>query len=127
MATLLRPATRSRLWLLQDDMPAMHSATKAHVAKLGCLCCHRSVKAAGAFKKSEWGGAIVDSLKPVKEDLVVEGKRGLCGFASTNLVCFEGRLQGVCWCCVGSSKCLTAPGCRRAIFAGCSVGLIGQG
>lgn len=96
-------------------MPAMHSATKAHVAKLGCLCCHRSVKAAGAFKKSEWGGAIVDSLKPVKEDLVVEGKRGLCGFASTNLVRFEGRLQGVCWCRVASGDCPPAPGIGRGL------------
>jgi ureidoacrylate peracid hydrolase len=28
---------------------------------------------------------MVDVLKPQPEDIVVEGKRGLCGFASTNL------------------------------------------
>mmetsp|Transcript_32451 Transcript_32451/g.71681 ORF Transcript_32451/g.71681 Transcript_32451/m.71681 type:complete len:232 (+) Transcript_32451:46-741(+) len=44
-----------------------------------------NVKKAGAFKKSEWGGAIVDILAPATQDVVVEGKRGLCGFASTNL------------------------------------------
>jgi len=39
----------------------------------------------GAFKKDSWGAEIVDSLKPHKEDIVIEGKRGLCGFASTNM------------------------------------------
>src|SRR4029079_11543161 len=28
---------------------------------------------------------IVDALKPESGDIVIEGKRGLCGFASTNL------------------------------------------
>ena len=27
----------------------------------------------------------MDSLKPHADDVVIEGKRGLCGFASTNL------------------------------------------
>ncbi|KAG2500452.1 hypothetical protein HYH03_002019 [Edaphochlamys debaryana] len=44
-----------------------------------------NVKAGGAFKASEWGGAICDAMKPREGDVVVEGKRGLCGFASTNL------------------------------------------
>ncbi|KXZ48356.1 hypothetical protein GPECTOR_28g763 [Gonium pectorale] len=44
-----------------------------------------NVKAGGAFKASGWGGAICDSMKPAEGDVVVEGKRGLCGFASTNL------------------------------------------
>jgi hypothetical protein len=46
---------------------------------------NNSVKAGGAFKKSDWGGEICDALKPVEGDIVAEGKRGLCGFASTNL------------------------------------------
>jgi ureidoacrylate peracid hydrolase len=37
------------------------------------------------FQKGSWGAEIVDDLKPQPEDLVVEGKRGLDGFASTNL------------------------------------------
>lgn len=39
----------------------------------------------GAFKKNTWGVNIVDGLKPHPEDVIVEGKRGLCGFHSTNL------------------------------------------
>jgi nicotinamidase-related amidase len=38
-----------------------------------------------SFRKDSWGAAIVDALKPAHGDIVVEGKRGLCGFASTNL------------------------------------------
>ena len=39
----------------------------------------------GAFKKTTWGSQIVDTLTPKSEDIVIEGKRGLCGFHSTNL------------------------------------------
>jgi ureidoacrylate peracid hydrolase len=38
-----------------------------------------------AFVKGSWGAAIVDSLAPLDGDIVVEGKRGLDTFASTNL------------------------------------------
>jgi ureidoacrylate peracid hydrolase len=38
-----------------------------------------------AFRKGSWGAAIVDVLKPQPEDIVVEGKRGLDAFSSTNL------------------------------------------
>jgi ureidoacrylate peracid hydrolase len=38
-----------------------------------------------SFRKGTWGAEIVDVLKPKPEDIIVEGKRGLCGFASTNL------------------------------------------
>jgi nicotinamidase-related amidase len=38
-----------------------------------------------AFIKGSWGAAIVDSLAPAKTDIVIEGKRGLDTFASTNL------------------------------------------
>lgn len=38
-----------------------------------------------SFRKGSWGAEIVDVLKPQPEDIVIEGKRGLCGFASTNL------------------------------------------
>jgi ureidoacrylate peracid hydrolase len=39
----------------------------------------------GAFKKDTWGTEIVDVLKPQPEDIIIEGKRSFCGFASTNL------------------------------------------
>ncbi len=38
-----------------------------------------------AFVKGSWGAAIVDDLTPAADDIVLEGKRGLDAFASTNL------------------------------------------
>jgi ureidoacrylate peracid hydrolase len=38
-----------------------------------------------SFRKGSWGAEIVDSLQPQAQDIVIEGKRGLCGFATTNL------------------------------------------
>ena len=38
-----------------------------------------------AFVKGEWGAEIVDALAPQEGDLIVEGKRGLDTFATTNL------------------------------------------
>lgn len=38
-----------------------------------------------AFVKGSWGAAIVDELAPKDGDIVIEGKRGLDTFASTNL------------------------------------------
>jgi ureidoacrylate peracid hydrolase len=48
-----------------------------------------------SFRKGTWGAEIVDVLKPAPVDIVVEGKRRLCGFASTNLD-FILRSRGVC-------------------------------
>jgi ureidoacrylate peracid hydrolase len=38
-----------------------------------------------SFQKGSWGAEIVDVLTPQAGDIIVEGKRGLCGFATTNL------------------------------------------
>ena len=38
-----------------------------------------------SFRKGTWGAEIVKDLAPQEEDIVVEGKRGLDTFASTNL------------------------------------------
>ena len=38
-----------------------------------------------SFRKGTWGAEIVDVMRPEPQDIVIEGKRGLCGFASTNL------------------------------------------
>ena len=38
-----------------------------------------------SFRKGTWGAEIVEILTPAPGDIVIEGKRGLCGFASTNL------------------------------------------
>jgi len=68
---------------------------------------HQAGGKAGAFKKGTWGGAIIDELKPTEKDIVVEGKRTLDAFHSTNLdwllrvacikyVAFAGFLTNVC-------------------------------
>ena len=38
-----------------------------------------------AFVKDEWGSQIVDCLTPQEDDIIIEGKRGLDAFASTNI------------------------------------------
>jgi nicotinamidase-related amidase len=38
-----------------------------------------------AFRKGAWGSEIVDLLAPQPKDVVIEGKRGLDAFATTNL------------------------------------------
>lgn len=38
-----------------------------------------------AFVRGTWGAAIIDALTPVEGDIVIEGKRGLDTFASTNI------------------------------------------
>jgi len=38
-----------------------------------------------SFVKDSWGAAIVEELTPAEGDIVIEGKRGLDTFASTNL------------------------------------------
>lgn len=39
----------------------------------------------GAFKQNTWGSEIVDILTPEPGDIIIEGKRSFCAFASTNL------------------------------------------
>lgn len=38
-----------------------------------------------SFRKGSWGAEIIEVLAPEPQDIVVEGKRGLDAFASTNL------------------------------------------
>jgi len=45
----------------------------------------KGVKDSGSFRKGSWGAQIVDALKPQAGDIVIEGKRGLGTFESTNL------------------------------------------
>ncbi len=43
------------------------------------------IRQAGAFRKDSWGAAIADAMAPAEGDIVIEGKRGLDCFASTNI------------------------------------------
>ena len=45
----------------------------------------KGVVDSNSFVKGTWGAEIVDELAPAPTDIVVEGKRGLDAFASTNL------------------------------------------
>jgi ureidoacrylate peracid hydrolase len=45
----------------------------------------KGVVNANAFVRGTWGAQIVDSLRPTAHDIIIEGKRGLDTFASTNL------------------------------------------
>lgn len=45
----------------------------------------KGVVDSNSFRKGTWGAEIIEVLTPQPGDLVIEGKRGLCGFASTNL------------------------------------------
>ena len=64
-----------------------------------------------SFRKGTWGADFADEMKPEEGDLIVEGKRGLCAFNSTNLdFILRGRgVQNVALggfltnCCVESS------------------------
>jgi ureidoacrylate peracid hydrolase len=53
-----------------------------------------------AFVKGSWGAAIVDDLTPDDGDIVIEGKRGLDTFASTNLD-FILRSKGITTIAIG--------------------------
>jgi nicotinamidase-related amidase len=52
------------------------------------------VVGSNAFRKGSWGAQIIDELQPQAADIVIEGKRGLDCFASTNLD-FILRARGV--------------------------------
>ncbi|WP_076072918.1 cysteine hydrolase family protein [Sphingomonas montana] len=43
------------------------------------------IRQAQAFRKGSWGVAFADSMTPAEDDIVIEGKRGLDCFASTNI------------------------------------------
>lgn len=45
----------------------------------------KGVVDSSAFVKGSWGADIVEDLAPGEDDIVIEGKRGLDTFASTNL------------------------------------------
>ena len=53
-----------------------------------------------AFVKGSWGAEIVDDLAPQEGDIIVEGKRGLDAFATTNLD-FILRARGITTIAIG--------------------------
>jgi nicotinamidase-related amidase len=70
-------------------VPVMH-APITFAAGYGELSRHpygilKGVVDGKAFIKGSWGAAFIEQLAPHPEDIVIEGKRGLDTFASTNL------------------------------------------
>jgi ureidoacrylate peracid hydrolase len=64
-----------------------------------------------AFVKGSWGAQIIDELTPAAGDIVVEGKRGLDTFASTNLD-FILRSKGISTVALGgflTNCCVESP------------------
>jgi len=91
----------------------------------------KGVKDGQCFVGSQWGGAIIESMQPSPNEVVISGKRGLCAFASTNLEFILRQLEvknlAVCGfltnCCVESTmrsayekgfKVITLPDCCAA-------------
>jgi len=44
-----------------------------------------NIKGGEAFAEGEWGSAFCEGMEPQENDVVVQGKSGLCAFSSTNL------------------------------------------
>merc|ERR1712217_159636 len=44
-----------------------------------------AVKDGKCFQEESWGSQFCNEIKPKGDDIVVEGKKGLCAFATTNL------------------------------------------
>jgi nicotinamidase-related amidase len=96
---------------------------------------HVNAAKANAFKKGTWGGAIVDELKPTKQDIVVEGKRTLDAFASTNIdfllrvnciknVAFAGFLTNVC--VEGTARAAYDRGFKVFLLKDCTAAMSGE-
>jgi len=70
-----------------------------------------NVKAGAAFEADEWNSGFCDLMKPAEGEIVVKGKTGLCGFASTNLdfILRQNRIHNVVLggfltnCCIEST------------------------
>ena len=70
-----------------------------------------NIKEGKAFEAGTWGAEICDEMTPQPGDIVVGGKTGLCGFASTNLdmVLRQNDVKNValcgflCNCCIEST------------------------
>src|SRR2546422_770628 len=75
-----------------------------------------------AFVKGSWGAAIVDDLAPAEGDIVIEGKRGLDTFASTNLD-FILRSKGITTLVLGGflTNCCVESTMRTGYEHGCKV------
>jgi nicotinamidase-related amidase len=82
----------------------------------------KGVVDSSAFVKGSWGAEIVDALAPQEGDIVVEGKRGLDAFATTNLD-FILRARGITTIALGGflTNCCVESTMRTGYEKGYSV------
>jgi len=82
----------------------------------------KGVVDSNSFVKGTWGAEIVDDLAPQPNDIVVEGKRGLDAFASTNLD-FILRSRGITTVALGGflTNCCVESTMRTAYEKGYNV------
>ena len=96
---------------------------------------HCNVMETKAFRKDTWGGEIIDELKPTKQDIVVEGKRTLDAFHSTNIdfllrvnciknVAFCGFLTNVC--VEGTARSAYDKGYKVFLLKDCCAAISGE-
>lgn len=96
---------------------------------------HAGAMQTKSFRKGTWGGDIVDELKPTDQDIVVEGKRTLDAFNSTNLdfllrvaciknVAFCGFLTNVC--VEGTARSAYDKGYKVFLLKDCCAALSGE-
>lgn len=82
----------------------------------------KGVVDSNSFRKGTWGAEIVDTLAPQERDIVVEGKRGLDAFATTNLD-FILRSRGITTIALGGflTNCCVESTMRTAYEKGYNV------
>ncbi len=96
---------------------------------------HANVVQTKAFRKGTWGGEIVAELKPTKQDIVVDGKRTLDSFNSSNLdfllrvnciknVAFCGFLTNVC--VEGTARSAYDKGYKVFLLKDCCAAISGE-
>jgi ureidoacrylate peracid hydrolase len=85
LANTVHLATRARALGVQIVHAPITFAAGYHEISRSPYGILKGVVDSQSFRKGEWGAQILDILAPHPEDIVIEGKRGLCGFASTNL------------------------------------------
>ncbi len=81
-AALLAGARPAGLCVLHAPIHFAQGYPEVNPAPYGILA---GVVASGSFKQGSWGAEISPAMQPLPGEIVIEGKRGLDCFASTNI------------------------------------------
>lgn len=85
----------------------------------------QKIKEAGAFRQGTWGAQLIDELRPLRGDVVLQGKRALSGFTNTGLkdILKERAIRNVACAGLLSNVCVEATA-RSAYDKGYQVVLV---